>query len=276
MIDTLPPLRDVMMRHDLMPKKSLGQNFILDLNLTSKIALSAGSLKGHHVVEIGPGPGGLSRAILAAGAKHLTVIEHDRRCLSALKEIQDHYPDRLTIIEGDALEIEYNNLLPIGGKARLIANLPYNIATPLLTGWLKSEPWPTWYSSMTLMFQREVAERIVAKPTEKHYGRLAIIAGWRCYSSILFDISPKAFTPPPKVTSSVVYLKPIEKPLACEAKALERVTAAAFQQRRKMLRASLKSVFQNPIDMLNMLNIEPTARAETLSVEDFILLANQL
>ena len=237
-IDALPPLRDVLDRHDLFAKKSLGQNFLLDLNLTAKIARQAGPLEGYDVVEIGPGPGGLTRAILAEGAARVIAVERDARCLPALQEIADHYPDRLVVIEGDALKEHYAP--QVKRPARIIANLPYNVATPLLTGWLLSEPWPSWFSSMTLMFQKEVAERICAEPGSKSYGRLSILSQWRTRPHIAFDVGPKAFTPPPKVTSSVVVFEPIEKPMQCEAKNLERVTAAGFGQRRKMLRASLK------------------------------------
>lgn len=275
-IDNLPPLREVLERHDLVPKKSLGQNFILDLNLTSRIAHTAGNLKDCHVIEVGPGPGGLSRAILAAGARHLTVIERDHRCIEALKEIQRHYPDRLTIKEDDALNVDYHSLIEKGEQVKLLANLPYNVATPLLIGWLKSDPWPPWFASMTLMFQREVAERIIAKPTDKQYGRLGVLAGWRTYANIMFDIPPQAFTPPPKVTSSVVHFSPVAEPLATSADLLERITAAAFQQRRKMMRASLKNHFSDPVTILETAGIEPTARAETLSIENFVALANAL
>ena len=200
-IDNLPPLRDVLDRHDLLAKKSLGQNFLLDLNLTAKIARQAGPLEGYDVVEIGPGPGGLTRAILAQGAERVIAIERDARCLPALKEISDHYPEKLLVIEGDALKEQYAHLLK--RPTRIIANLPYNVATPLLTGWLLSEPWPAWFSSMTLMFQKEVAERICALPGTKAYGRLSILAQWRTRAHIAFDVGPKAFTPPPKITSSI-------------------------------------------------------------------------
>lgn len=275
-IDNLPPLREVLAHHDLIPKKSLGQNFILDLNLTSRIAHSAGNLTDYHVIEVGPGPGGLSRAILAAGARHLTVIERDHRCIEALQDIKAYYPDRLTIKEEDALNVDYNSLIAKGERVKLIANLPYNVATPLLIGWLKNEPWPPWFESMTLMFQREVAERIVAKPGEKQYGRLGVLAGWRTYANIMFDIPPQAFTPPPKVTSSVVHFSPVVSPMATSAEALEQITAAAFQQRRKMVRVSLKNKFSDPIAVLQTAGIEPTARAETLSIENFVALANAL
>lgn len=273
-IDDLPPLSHVMARHGLEPKKSLGQNFILDLNLTSRIARSAGDLSNSHVIEVGPGPGGLSRAILAAGARHLTVIERDHRCIAALLEISDRYPGRLTIVEDDALRTDYNALVEVGEEVRLIANLPYNIATPLLIGWLQSEPWPPFYQSMTLMFQREVGERIVALAGERHYGRLGVMAGWRTHATLMFDVPPQAFTPAPKVTSSVVHLTPRERPLATSTKALEAITAAAFQQRRKMLRASLRGVFADPVRVLETAGIDPTARAETISVADFVALAN--
>lgn len=273
-IDPLPPLRDVIKRYELNAKKSLGQNFILDLNITAKIAKTAGKLEGYHVIEVGPGPGGLTRAILASGAAHLTVIERDRRCLQALQDIKEHYPDRLTILEKDALTVDYQALVKDGLKTKLIANLPYNIATPLLIGWLTGQTWPPFYESLTLMFQREVAERIVAQAGTRHYGRLGVMAGWRTHAHIMFDLAPSVFTPPPKITSSIVHLSPKDAPLSCDVKKLESVTATAFQQRRKMLRASLKSAFDNPTETLEALGIDPTARAETLSIEDFVTLAN--
>jgi len=271
-IDSLPPLREVINAHGLMAKKSLGQNFLLDLNLTSRIARQAGSLKGFDVVEVGPGPGGLTRAILAEGAERVIVIERDPRCLPALEEISDHYPGRLTILEGDALEVDYRQ--HIDRPARIIANLPYNVATPLLTGWLLSEPWPSWFSSMTLMFQKEVAERICAEPGNKSYGRLSILAQWRTKPSIAFDVGPRAFVPPPKVTSSVVVLHPRSTPLPCDAAKLERVTMAAFGQRRKMLRAALKPLGGS--DLLERVGIDGQRRAENLSVEEFVSLANAI
>jgi 16S rRNA (adenine1518-N6/adenine1519-N6)-dimethyltransferase len=255
-----------------MAKKSLGQNFLLDLNLTSKIARQAGTLKGFEVVEVGPGPGGLTRAILAEGAERVIVIERDPRCLPALEEISAHYPDRLVIVEGDALQVDYRQHLV--RPARIIANLPYNVATPLLTGWLLSEPWPSWFSSMTLMFQKEVAERICASPGSKAYGRLSILAQWRTAAEIAFDVGPKAFTPPPKVTSSVVVLKPRQNPLPCEARKLERVTQAAFGQRRKMLRASLKPL--GGATLLEKVGIDGEKRAENLTIEEFVTLANAI
>lgn len=271
-IDDLPPLREVIARHDLMAKKALGQNFLLDLNLTARIARQAGDLSGHDVVEVGPGPGGLTRAILAEGAERVIAIERDPRCLPALAEIADYHDGRLKVIEGDALKVEYRQLLD--RPARIISNLPYNVATPLLTGWLLSEPWPSWFDSMTLMFQKEVAERICASPGSKAYGRLSVLAQWRCECSIAFDVSPKAFTPPPKVTSSIVVLIPRPAPLPCEPSKLERVTMAAFGQRRKMLRAALKPLGGQ--GLLERAGIDGERRAENLSVEEFVSLANVL
>ncbi|WP_340583747.1 16S rRNA (adenine(1518)-N(6)/adenine(1519)-N(6))-dimethyltransferase RsmA [Brucella pseudintermedia] len=270
-IDNLPPLREVIERHDLMPKKSLGQNFLFDLNLTSKIARQAGNLQDQPVIEVGPGPGGLTRALLAQGA-YVTAIERDERCLEALAEIEAHYPGRLRIISGDALEQDFSVLFPDGPKPRIVANLPYNVGTQLLLNWLLVEPWPPFYSSMTLMFQREVADRIVATPGSDHYGRLGVLAGWRTVSKISFDVPPQAFTPPPKVMSSVVHIIPREDPLPCDANALGQITQAAFGQRRKMLRQSLKPV--GGAELLEKTGIDGTRRAETLSVEEFVALAN--
>ena len=271
-IDDLPPLREVIARHGLMAKKALGQNFLLDLNLTARIARQAGPLEGHDVVEVGPGPGGLTRALLAEGARRVIAVEKDPRCLPALAEIADRYPGRLEIVEGDALETGLADM--VRSPARIIANLPYNVATPLLTGWLLTEPWPAWFSSMTLMFQREVAERICAAPGSKSYGRLSVLSQWRCEAEIAFDVGPKAFTPPPKVTSSIAVLYPRGNPLPCPADALQRVTAAAFGQRRKMLRQSLKSL--GGADLLERTGIEPERRAETLDIAEFVALANAL
>jgi 16S rRNA (adenine1518-N6/adenine1519-N6)-dimethyltransferase len=271
-IDDLPPLRDVIRRHDLRAKKSLGQNFLLDLNLTARIARAAGPLEGVTVIEIGPGPGGLTRALLAEGAGHVIAVERDQRALPALAEIAAHYPDRLTIIAGDALTFDPRPHLG-GGQARIVANLPYNIATPLLIGWLTAEPWPPWYDQMVLMFQREVAERIVAPPGGKTYGRLSVLAGWRTKAKTLFDIAPSAFVPPPNVTSSLVRLVARDHPPSCESAALQRVTEAAFGQRRKMLRQSLKTLNVEPTALLAAARIEPTARAEQISVEGFAALA---
>ena len=230
-IDSLPPLRDVIRRHGLTAKKSLGQNFLLDLNLTARIARAAGALENTTVVEVGPGPGGLTRALLALGTRRVIAIERDPRAIDALGEIAAHYPGRLEIIAGDALEFDPTPLLN-GELAQVVANLPYNIATPLLVRWLSAEPWPPWYDRLVLMFQREVAERIVAPPGSKTYGRLSVLAGWRTESRILFDIAPSAFVPPPKVTSSLVQFVPRHAPLACDRRMLERVTEAAFGQRR--------------------------------------------
>jgi len=271
-IDNLPPLRVVLRRHGLFAKKSLGQNFLLDLNLTARVARAGGSLDGVTVVEVGPGPGGLTRALLAEGARRVIAIERDDRAINALQEIAARYPGRIDIVPGDALE--FNARAHLGfERARVIANLPYNIATPLLIGWL-SESWPPWYDSLVLMFQREVAERIVATSGSKAYGRLAVLAGWRTEAKIMFDVAPTAFVPPPKVTSSVVRLIPRAKPLACDANALQRVTEAAFGQRRKMLRQSLKSVGVDTLTLLAEACIEPTVRAEEIPVEGFVALAN--
>ncbi len=271
-IDNLPPLRDVIRRHELAAKKSLGQNFLLDLNLTSRIARAAGPLAGVQVVEVGPGPGGLTRALLAEGAD-VIAIERDTRCIEALKEISEAYPGRLRIVEGDAMAFDPSAF--VSPPARIVANLPYNIATALLVGWL-SEKWPPWFDRMVLMFQREVAERIVAQPDSKTYGRLSVLNQWRTEPKILFDVHPSAFVPPPKVTSSVVQFVPRKAPLACELKILERVTEAAFGQRRKMLRQSLKSLGVDAGLLLERAGIEPTLRAENVPVEGFVNLANTL
>ena len=271
-IDGLPPLRAVIDKHGLAAKKSLGQNFLLDLNLTAKIARVAGNLTGAPVIEVGPGPGGLTRALLLAGAGKVIAIERDERALPALAEIAAHYPGRLEVVSGDALEADYRALASIADDVHIVANLPYNIATPLLTGWLTAEPWPPFYASMTLMFQREVAERITAPPGSAHYGRLSVLSQWRCETSITFDIPPQAFWPPPKVTSSVVHLIPRVAPLETQTKRLETVTQAAFGQRRKMLRQSLKSLGGE--GLLERASIDPTRRAETLSVAEFVTLAN--
>ncbi len=278
MIDDLPPLREVVAAHGLDAKKSLGQNFLFDLNLTSRIARAAGPLDDATIVEIGPGPGGLTRALLAGGAKKVIAIERDERCLAALADIAAHYPHRLDVIAGDALEIDPGALIGAERPARICANLPYNIATALLTRWLEAEVWPPWFDRLTLMFQREVAERIVATPAQRAaYGRLAVLCNWRCETRILFDVSPAAFTPPPKVTSSVVELRPRDEPLPCEAKLLSAVTQAAFGQRRKMLRQSLKSLNVGDVAaLLAEVGIDPTARAEEISVDGFAALARAL
>jgi 16S rRNA (adenine1518-N6/adenine1519-N6)-dimethyltransferase len=274
-IDDLPPLRDVIRRHNLSAKKSFGQNFLLDLNLTAKIARAAGPLDDATIVEIGPGPGGLTRALLALGAKRVIAIERDERAVAALREIAARYPGRLETVIGDALQFNAASMLA-GAHASVVANLPYNIATPLLIGWLTTEPWPPWYDQLILMFQREVAERIAAKPGSKTYGRLSVLAGWRTEAKILFDVPARAFVPEPNVTSSVVHLVPRAKPLACDAVALQRVTEAAFGQRRKMLRQSLKSLGVDAGVLLETTGIAPTARAEEIPVEGFVALARAL
>jgi len=271
-IDGLPPLRDVIERHGLQAKKSLGQNFLLDLNLTSKIARAAGGLTQTTVIEVGPGPGGLTRALLLSGAKRVVAIERDERCLAALAEVAAHYPGRLEVVAGDALKTDFAALAGTAEPVRIVANLPYNIGTELLVRWLTVVEWPPFYRSMTLMFQREVAERIVAKPGGDAYGRLGVLAGWRTEARIAFDVPPQAFTPPPKVTSSVVHLVPRESPLPADVKKLGRVTEAAFGQRRKMLRQSLKSLGGERL--LEAVGIDGTRRAETLDVEEFVRLAN--
>jgi 16S rRNA (adenine1518-N6/adenine1519-N6)-dimethyltransferase len=276
-IDDLPPLREVIRRHDLKPRKSLGQNFLLDLNLTARIARAGGALAGVTVIEVGPGPGGLTRALLAEGAARVVAVERDDRAIAALGEVAARYPGRLTVVSGDALEFDARpHLGDAPGPVRIIANLPYNIATALLVRWLGTEPWPPWYDSLVLMFQREVAERIVASPGSKSYGRLAVLAGWRTEAKILFDVSASAFVPPPKVTSSVVRLVPRTAPLPCDRAALERVTEAAFGQRRKMLRQSLRTLGQDPKPLLAAAGIAETARAEDIPVEGFVALARQL
>ncbi|MGP9811072.1 16S rRNA (adenine(1518)-N(6)/adenine(1519)-N(6))-dimethyltransferase RsmA [Rhodopseudomonas sp. NSM] len=274
-IDGLPPLRDVIKRHDLAAKKSLGQNFLLDLNLTARIARAAGPLEEVTVVEIGPGPGGLTRALLATGARRVIAIERDERALGALEEIAAHYPDRLEIVCADAMEFDPRPLLG-NARAKIVANLPYNIATPLLIGWLCAEPWPPWYDMMVLMFQREVAQRIVACEDDDAYGRLAVLSNWRCETGMLFDIAPSAFVPQPKVTSSVVRLVPRSAPEPCNRAALEQVAAAAFGQRRKMLRQSLKALGVDPARLAEAAGIDPTRRAETVPVSGFVAMANEL
>ncbi|EFL90597.1 16S rRNA (adenine(1518)-N(6)/adenine(1519)-N(6))-dimethyltransferase RsmA [Ahrensia sp. R2A130] len=275
-IDDLPPLREVIDRHELATKKSLGQNFLLDLNITMKIARAAGDLTRHTVLEIGPGPGGLTRALLASGAKHVVAIERDARCIPVLAEISDAYPGRLTVIEGDALALNHEQVLAdagASGPVKIAANLPYNIATPLFTGWITGTNWPPFWNGMTLMFQREVAQRICAEPGDKAWGRLGVLAGWRSHADIAFDLSPQAFWPPPKVTSSVVMVQPRAEPLPVAVSDLEKITQAAFGQRRKMLRQSLKSM--NGASRLEATGIEGTKRAEELAVEDFVALANE-
>jgi 16S rRNA (adenine1518-N6/adenine1519-N6)-dimethyltransferase len=273
-IDDLPPLREVIRRHGLRAKASLGQNFLLDLNLTARIARAAAPLEGIDVLEIGAGPGGLTRALLAAGARRVIAVERDDRAIVALEEIAARYPGRLDIIAGDALNFDPHPHLRT--SARVVANLPYNIATPLLVSWLTVDPWPPWYDRLVLMFQREVAERIVAGPGSKSYGRLSVLVGWRAEARILFDVASSAFVPAPKVTSSLVSLIPRANPLPCERRALERVTQAAFGQRRKMLRQSLKSLGVDSLRLLEAAGIAPTARAEEISIAGFAALARAL
>ncbi len=272
-LDELPPLRDVIRAHGLSARKSLGQNFLLDLNLTGRIARAAGPLENVTAIEVGPGPGGLTRALLLNGAKRVIAIERDERCVAALQEIAKAAPARLTVISGDALEVDLSPYLN-GGPARIVANLPYNVATALLIKWITAEPWPPFYDRLVLMFQREVAERIAAEPGSKTYGRLSVLAQWRAEPKILFDVHPSAFVPPPKVTSSVVQLVPRPTPLACGLRMLERVTGAAFGQRRKMLRQSLKSLGADPLKLLAAAGIEETRRAEEIPVAGFVRLAN--
>jgi 16S rRNA (adenine1518-N6/adenine1519-N6)-dimethyltransferase len=274
-IDDLPPLREVINRHGLKAKRSLGQNFLLDLNLTARIARAAGPFGDETIVEIGPGPGGLTRALLAQGAQRIVAVERDQRAIAALMEIAAHYPGRLEVIEADALAFDPRPHLH-GRRARSVANLPYNIATVLLVSWLTLEPWPPWYDRLVLMFQREVAERIAARPGTDPYGRLSVLAGWRSEARILFDVAASAFVPPPKVTSSLLELVPRAAPLPCDAKALQRVTQAAFGQRRKMLRQSLKSLGVEPAALLGAAGIVETARAEEIPIEGFVALARAL
>lgn len=274
-IDDLPPLREVIRKHDLSARKSLGQNFLLDFNLLSRIARAAGPVEGATIIEIGPGPGGLTRALLALGAKRVIAIERDERALGPLQEIAARYPGRLEIICGDAMTFDPRPLLA-GERARIVANLPYNIATALLIDWLCAEPWPPWYDMMVLMFQREVAERIVAREDDEAYGRLGVLANWRAETKILFDISPAAFVPPPKVTSSVVRLLPRAAPEPCDRKMLERVAAAAFGQRRKMLRQSLKGLNVDPAVLAEAAGVDVTRRAETIPVSGFVAMARAL
>ncbi|CAN2535166.1 Ribosomal+RNA+small+subunit+methyltransferase+A [Methylocapsa aurea] len=284
MIDDLPPLREVVARHGLMASRALGQNFLFDLNLTARIARAAGPLEGATIVEIGPGPGGLTRALLAEGAGRVIAVERDARCIPALREIEARYPDRLVIIEGDALAADPAELARLhglgGGPARICANLPYNIATELLARWIEAEPWPSVFDRYVLMFQREVAERIVATPAQRaDYGRLAVLCGWRTRARIVFDLSPAAFTPPPKVISSVVELVPNPSPLPCDPKLLSQVARAAFGQRRKMLRQSLKALPYPGLDVAALLaaaGIEATRRAEEIDIGGFVALAQAL
>ena len=281
--DGLPPLREIVATFGLDARKSLGQNFLFDLNLTGRIARAAGPLDGVVVVEIGPGPGGLTRALLAQGAKKVIAIERDERCLAALEQIGAHWPGRLEVIAGDALQQRPADWAAQaeGAPLRICANLPYNIATPLLVGWLETEPWPPPFERLTLMFQKEVAERIVATPEQRaDYGRLGVLANWRAQTRILFDVPPSAFTPPPKVTSSVVELIPRAKPEPCDPRILSQITLAAFGQRRKMLRQSLKGFAGarglDINDWLSGAGAEPTQRAEEIDVAAFARLARSV
>ena len=273
-IDDLPPLRDVIRTHGLDAKKSLGQNFLLDLNLTSRIARAAGDLTNATIVEVGPGPGGLTRALLANGARKVVAIEKDSRCLPALAEISARYPGRLDVIEGDALKVDVA-ALGEGYPIRIVANLPYNVGTQLLLNWITTDDWPPFWSSLTLMFQKEVGERITATVGDNHYGRLGVLAGWRTRARILFDIGPQAFTPPPKVTSAVVHIEPNPAPLPGKLKDLERLTACAFGQRRKMLRASLKGLKPDAEQRITDCGIAPTARAEEIDIAGLVRLATR-
>ena len=274
-IDGLPPLREVIAQHGLSARKALGQNFILDLNLTARIARAAGDLAGSDILEVGPGPGGLTRGLLFEGARKVVAVEKDPRCLPALAEVAGHYPSRLEVIEGDALEVDLSGRL--APPVRIVANLPYNVGTELLTRWLSPPEWPPFWSSLTLMFQKEVAERIVAQPGDDAYGRLAILAQWRAEPRIVLELPPQAFVPPPKVSSAVVHLVALPEPrFPADARVLSRVTAAAFGQRRKMLRASLKGLAPDIEAHLEAVGVPPTERAERVSLEAFCALARRL
>lgn len=270
--DDLPPLSAVVARHGLAPKKALGQNFLFDLNLTAKVARASGDLEGAEVLEIGPGPGGLTRALIGLGAARVVAVERDPRCLAALAEIEAHWPGRLEVIEADALRFDASGVFD--GPFRIVANLPYNIGTELLIRWIASAHWPPRWDSLTLMFQREVAERIVAVPGSKAYGRLSVLAGWRTEARIMFDVPPEAFTPAPKVVSSVISLRPRAEPIDVPLKALEQVTAAAFGQRRKMLRRSLAGIGGEAL--IEAAGLEPTRRAEEIDIAGFCALARCL
>ncbi|WP_417242660.1 16S rRNA (adenine(1518)-N(6)/adenine(1519)-N(6))-dimethyltransferase RsmA [Celeribacter sp.] len=274
-LDGLPPLRDVIEHHDLVAKKSMGQNFLLDLNLTAKIARQAGDLSQCDVLEIGPGPGGLTRGLLAEGARKVLAVEKDRRVMGALGEIAAHYPGRLEVINADALTL--NPLERLTPPVRVVSNLPYNIGTELLVRWLTPKEWPPYWSSLTLMFQKEVAERIVAQPGTKKYGRLAILSQWRATPHIVMELPPEAFSPPPKVHSAVVHLEALAAPrFEADPKVLERIVAAGFNQRRKMLRASLKGVASDIQDRLESAGIKPTDRAEQVPIEGWCALAREV
>jgi len=268
----LPPLREVINRHGLIASKALGQNFLLDAQLLDRIARVPGPLDDQTVYEVGPGPGGLTRALLGAGAK-VVAVERDRRCLPALAEIEQAYPGMLRVLEADAMSID--EIAEAGPDARVVSNLPYNVGTALLVRWLSAEKWPPWWRSLTLMFQREVADRIVARPDTTAYGRLAVLSQWRSEARIAFGVHRSAFVPPPKIMSAVVHIRPITAPPGASLRTLEAITAAAFGQRRKMLRQSLKSM-GGAVEALEALGIDPARRAETLTVEDFVALARTL
>ncbi|MBA4779878.1 MAG: 16S rRNA (adenine(1518)-N(6)/adenine(1519)-N(6))-dimethyltransferase [Sphingomonadales bacterium RIFCSPHIGHO2_01_FULL_65_20] len=271
-VTALPPLREVIARHGLAASKALGQNFLLDEQLLDRIAAVPGDLDGQDVLEIGPGPGGLTRALLRAGA-NVTAIERDRRCLPALAELGEAFPGQLKVIEGDALEIPLASVMP--GPCHIASNLPYNVGTALLIGWLSGQDWPPQWRSLTLMFQREVADRIVAAPDSDAYGRLAILSQWRCQARLAMKVHRSAFTPPPKVMSAIVHLTPADMPDGIRAARLEAITAAAFGQRRKMLRQSLKGL-PGALTALEAVGIDPARRAETLSVEEFLSVARAM
>ena len=270
-VTPLPPLRDFIAAHGLGANKRLGQHFLLDLNLTRKIARSAGDLSGQQILEVGSGPGGLTRALLETDADHIFASERDPRFAPVLRQTGAAFPDRLTVIEDDALSVNEPHLIGRQTGAQLIANLPYNVSTPLLVKWLTADPWPPWFLQMTLMFQKEVADRIVSAPGGKVYGRLSVLSQWRCQVRALFNVPARAFTPPPKVDSAVVQFRPRAggNQTADFVEALQRITASAFGQRRKMLRTSLKSVLPEPDRMLEDLGIDPTWRAEQLPVAGF-------
>ena len=274
-MEKLPPLKDVISKHKLSAKKSLGQNFLLDLNLTSKIARYAGNLEQYDVLEIGPGPGGLTRSLLNEGARKVVAIEKDTRCIAALAEVQTQFTGRLKIVQGDVLSTEVRQYLT--HPVQIIANLPYNIGTELLVRWLNSTTWPSFWQSMTLMFQKEVANRIVASPGNKAYGRLSVMAQWRCNTKIAFNIPATAFTPPPKVESSIVHFEALKEPrFPAEVNKLEFVVSKAFNQRRKMLRGALKGHFKNVEEGLLAIGVVPTKRAENVTVQEFCLMAQIL
>ena len=274
-MEKLPPLKDVISKHKLSAKKSLGQNFLLDLNLTSKIARYAGNLEQSDVLEIGPGPGGLTRSLLNEGARKVVAIEKDTRCIAALEEVQTRFTGKLKIVEGDALSTEVKQYLT--HPVQIIANLPYNIGTELLVRWLNSTTWPSFWQSMTLMFQKEVANRIVASPGSKAYGRLSVMAQWRCNTKIAFNIPATAFTPPPKVESSIVHFEALKEPrFPAEVNKLEFVVSKAFNQRRKMLRGALKGHFKNVEEGLLAIGVVPTKRAENVTIQEFCLMAQIL